>query len=101
MPTVRTRAYLESVIYPNGTNSITGQNVQDFVASVPFWLGIWSSATTYAIDDMVVDSAGNLWISLTNPNLNNSPTVGANWALMASAPASTVSARAFAYMVAG
>jgi hypothetical protein len=80
--TPRTRAYLEGVLAPNGTGSIVGQDDQDFVASSLFDQGVWSSLTTYVVNDLVQDASGNLWRSLTNPNLNNTPIAGANWTQM-------------------
>jgi hypothetical protein len=64
--------------------------VQDFVASGMFWAGTWSSTTTYYINDVVIDSGGNLWVSLTYPNLNNTPTAGTNWAALASSGGGTI-----------
>jgi hypothetical protein len=39
----------------------------------------WDSGTTYYIGSVVQDGAGNLFVSLTNANLNNALTSAANW----------------------
>lgn len=88
--TVRTRAYLETAISPNGVNAITGQQLQDFVASVLFDMGTYSGATTYVIND-IVEYGGSLWRSLSNQNLANTPVAGANWELMVAGSTGTPS----------
>jgi hypothetical protein len=40
------------------------------------WKGTWSSATTYALDDVVEGTDGSSYISQINNNTNNDPTQG-------------------------
>lgn len=42
-------------------------------------IGEWDDATTYYIGSLVTDAYGNIYVSLTDDNLNNALTSAANW----------------------
>ena len=54
---------------------ITSQLAYIFQKGVPEW----DAGTTYYTNSMVQDGSGNIYISLTNSNLNNALTDGTNW----------------------
>lgn len=53
---------------PTGVTGVTGPAGQSFT-----WRGVWSGATTYNKDDVVIGSDESNYISLNNGNLNHNP----------------------------
>ena len=49
-------------------------------------VGEWDAATNYFIGSLVNDGTGNLYVSLTNSNLNNAVSNTTNWKIVSSNP---------------